>query len=189
VGLELYTVEWKPNPLLSVVNLTDAGRLRLQLGVAAEVMSDVKAVLSLAERENEYPKWISTLDSGFFATPESEDDRDDALRWLELESARYEQWLSESHGGDCTCVPATCIKCYVEMLLGISTITGLGKHEASGIGYQDFPSVTAVIEHLQRPIAPTWGTPDEWAPYMTRWKQERNNAIAWMTAYGKEHNL
>lgn len=189
VGLELYTIEWKPNPLRSIVSLTDAGRLRLQLGIAAELMSDVKASLSLAKSENDYPKWMNCLDSGFFYTPEVEDDSVDALRWLELESTRHEQWLSDIHGGDCTCVPATCLKCYAESRLGISTINGLGKHEASGIGYENYPSVAAVIEHLQRPIAPTWGTPDEWAPHMPRWQQERNNAIAWMMTYGKEHNL
>lgn len=46
----------------------------------------------------------------------------------------YDHYMSElvsSHGGDCTCLPATCSKCHAESKLGIDTTKGLGKHAGS----------------------------------------------------------
>lgn len=41
--------------------------------------------------------------------------------------------LLSSHGGDCTCFPASCSKCHAESMLGIDTIPGLGKHSGNYI--------------------------------------------------------
>ena len=46
----------------------------------------------------------------------------------------YVQELVSSHGGDCTCFPASCSKCHAEHMLGIDTTPGLGKH----MGYYVF---------------------------------------------------
>lgn len=39
--------------------------------------------------------------------------------------------LLSSHGGDCTCFPASCSKCHAENMLGVDTISGLGKHSGN----------------------------------------------------------
>lgn len=44
----------------------------------------------------------------------------------------YIKELRESHKGDCTCLPITCIKCMAESLLDISTIDDLNRY----IGYE-----------------------------------------------------
>lgn len=185
MGLDLYTIEWKPNPLLSVVRLTEVGRIRLQLARATELLTDARVSMILGKREQDCEKWWSYCTLSRIPGEEMED----TYAWLDRETAKMEEWLVSEHCGDCICEPASCGKCHAESLLGIDTIAGLGTHEANKIGTHEFSSVAAVIEHLQRPIKPTWGTPDDWAPYMSRWEQERANAIAWMTAYGKEHNL
>lgn len=36
--------------------------------------------------------------------------------------------LTSTHGGDCTCVACSCIKCHAEQLAEVDTLPGLGKH-------------------------------------------------------------
>lgn len=46
----------------------------------------------------------------------------------------YVQELLSSHGGDCTCFPASCSKCHAEHMLRIDTTPGMGKY----MGYYVF---------------------------------------------------
>ena len=57
--------------------------------------------------------------------------------------------LACSHGGDCTCVPASCSKCHAESMLGIDTIPGMGKHMGSYIfGLFGKPEVTTCAQAI-----------------------------------------
>lgn len=40
----------------------------------------------------------------------------------------FKDALSDTHGGDCTCVPCSCIKCHAEDIAEVDTLPGLGKH-------------------------------------------------------------
>ena len=64
-----------------------------------------------------------------------------------------ESELSGCHVGDCTCVACSCSKCWAEGLLGIDTIPGLGKHQASHISDEFWitptPSIHDVIAKLE----------------------------------------
>lgn len=72
-----------------------------------------------------------------------------------LKAKDYLPYLEGYHMGDCTCVPASCPKCYAESLLGVDTIEGLGKYEAGKIHdvfcpHNDFDerTIDEVLEEL-----------------------------------------
>lgn len=112
--------------------------------------------------------------------------------------------LLDVHCGDCTCVAMSCSKCRAESLVGVDTMPGLRKHEASLIGSYygwkpEHPKVSIheVIDKLevycQKPIV--WddskqkGHPEYfwnkeiYEKHTPRWTQERENALVWLKNY------
>lgn len=92
--------------------------------------------------------------------------------------------LTESHAGDCTCFPFSCMKCQVEQYLGINTTQGLGKHEGNKVynAFKLHPKFDDALAHLESkyPFVPT----EDWHhPHVERWDREAKSAIAWMKAY------
>lgn len=111
------------------------------------------------------------------------------------------------HVGDCTCVACSCSKCHAESLLGIDTMPGLGKHEASKIGgafdrydmtekkwYTYVRTLDEVVAYLENDCAnfeermksnpPDW---KGWEAHIPRWKQEGINAYNWLKKYREDH--
>ena len=106
--------------------------------------------------------------------------------------------LGSTHIGDCSCVPAFCSKCEAESLLGIDTIPGLGKYEASKI--QDYfmqdnsRSLDDVIQLLanfdgapQKPDRTDWESYGGFEYVINQWAYEAQCAINWLTEYKKRH--
>lgn len=176
--MELYTVEWMPNPLESKIILTELGRMRLRFGVAMDAITDVQACLSLAKEQQDF-KWCDKYD--FYG--------ENVDTYVEEQAVKCEQWLIEEHCGDCTCVPAPCIRCYAEARLGFSTTETLGKHEGHNVqtAFRKGRTLDEAIAYLKGPITAAWGTPKDWEAHMERWTKERNNAVEWLTKYKQEH--
>ena len=119
---------------------------------------------------------------------------------VDLELEFYVGALRSTHGGDCTCFPASCPKCRVESLMGVDTIAGLNKHSAHHI-YALFKecsgaTLSYVIERLRvyEPVQATKPEHEEaWVKlggkeqYFPRWKQEALEAYNWLVAYRNEH--
>lgn len=112
----------------------------------------------------------------------------------------YIQSLSDTHGGDCICDPCSCEKCHAESLLGVDTISGLGKHEASNISSafwrgKDQPERTLdeVIANMEKPYNPVKGpewkdfTDEQFQFHVPRWKSEHENALVWLKNYRNKH--
>jgi len=97
--------------------------------------------------------------------------------------------LDGYHVGDCTCQPCSCSKCWVEGLLGIDTIEGLGKHSAykidNAFGKKNEKTMQEALDYLKNyePKA-DW---DGYEPHIPRWKAEADAAYIWLLAYAKEH--
>ncbi len=99
------------------------------------------------------------------------------------------------HCGDCTCIPATCSKCCAEEEIGINTIAGLGKHQASKVSgiFESHPdwSVDQAIEYLADYAPVRSGEwlkfpPEAFNAHLPRWTQEAAHAAKWLRAYRDE---
>jgi hypothetical protein len=197
---------WNPNPLLSVVELDDADKKLLWHRTKIEQL-EKKIASAHFDLDAKYGEWLTSigkgrsldatvaealrsLDYAHVCGDENRSDRtfDEYVDWLTRE---YVEALSLGHGGDCTCVPCSCTKCHAEMLVGVDTIAGLGKHEASYIGGAFAPkgaparTIDEAIAHLsdyEPKDVKDWGI-----PHVARWREEARRAHEWLIAYRREH--
>lgn len=89
--------------------------------------------------------------------------------------------LKLTHIGDCTCFPASCIKCYTEDLLGINTIPSLGKYSAYEI-YNAF-FYNEAEKHYERTI-------DEALKQLqTNSTDNKEIAFNWLKQYKEDHGF
>jgi hypothetical protein len=107
--------------------------------------------------------------------------------------------LKSYHAGDCTCVPCSCSKCHAEVLLGIDTIKGLGKHSAykidNAFGKDNERTIEEALEHLAsyNPTPPTenleaWRRAGGWEQHVPRWREETKQAHDWLKTYRDTHS-
>ena len=195
--------EWNVNPLDTAVFLDDADRkylrLAIRLDAAIESISyrDLRDNAKTPEDAERHSRYIKNYDNvAFDEVPEDIDKR------VEM----FEAELQGPHVGDCICFACTCTKCWAENLLGIDTIAGLGKHEASKIDscFTDTSTTpwssktltsAEVIEELSKPVPRTknehWknASQEQWDSCIPRWEKERAKALAWYRSYIEEHNL
>lgn len=173
--MSLYHVSWAENPLVSPVRLTDAGYAQLKLGIAIDAISSQRACMSLAKQEKDWA-WLDRDDIG-----------SDIGAYIEHTARIYREALLDCHCGDCTCVPATCMKCVAEETLGMpSTTLGLGKHAGHEVmcAFRDGRTTVAeALDWLHRDVQPasSWGPPV--AAHLARWVKMRGDAIAWLVMY------
>jgi hypothetical protein len=185
-------ISWHQNPLRTTVRLTEQEKelLRLQV-VSAEFEENVGMAVFHLDAAGQ--------DKQYF-------DPEEALRQLRYVEAadvgdrEYDLYLSElesgDHMGDCTCYPASCMKCHAEHIFGINTIEGLGKHSALKI-YASFSrdeatTIHDVIERLTgyEPVrSGAWlHMPEEaFDQNVPRWKAEGERAVTWLVAYRDRH--
>lgn len=96
--------------------------------------------------------------------------------------------LKGKHDGDCVCEPMTCLKRYIEELLGIDTLAPFpGKHELNYVRYAFDDKDTTIDEALEKlrtykPNA-TW---EGWEVYAERWIGETKRAYEYLLNYKKE---
>jgi hypothetical protein len=111
-----------------------------------------------------------------------------SARVVEL-SDYYEKALLGCHGGDCTCMPCSCLKCHAESAVGIDTIPGLNKHWAYKIdaAFRHAPTCPdAIAWMLEHPPEKMCQKPWQ-RPHIERWSREHARAIEWLTAYYHQH--
>lgn len=111
--------------------------------------------------------------------------------------------LQSLHCGDCTCVPASCMKCSAEYLLGIDTMPRLGKHSARKIASAFIcdpgKSVTIdqAIEKLANYKILTYEeneayrnskiSEEQYNSYIPGWQAQADAAHVWLVEYKKRH--
>lgn len=107
----------------------------------------------------------------------------------------YVSELKSLHIGDCTCVPASCGKCYAESLLGVSTISLFGKHELYKIqeGFSRYKTIDEVIDYLKNHYNPQkssgWAkySDEVYNSYKIKWIAEAKTAAAKLELYKERH--
>lgn len=198
-------IEWQLNPFETKVFLDERDRkylrqaIRLEAALSAMSYRDLRDRAKTPEEAERYAKYIKGYDDVAF-------DEDDVSARIDKEVTMYEEELQSCHCGDCICFACTCTKCYAESLLGISTISGLGTHEASKIDACFTNTATRpwsrlertaaeVIEELSKPTPREknehWknSTQEQWDACIPRWEAERERALAWYKRYAEEHGF
>jgi len=191
---------WSPNPLATVVELDDHDRqiirLRLEINRLKESMGQAHFDLEPEMREwhNKNVKERTLEEAVTAALVHLDVERVEER--LDKDVVDYANELSAKHSGDCTCVPCSCLKCHAETLMGIDTIAGLGKHEASYIdgAFESGRTLDQALDHLKdyRPTkSKGWEkfSDEEFQAHIPRWVEEAKRAHAWLEKYRVEHSL
>lgn len=186
-------INWNQNPLRTTVDVDENDRERILLYIQNEEYTDILCDLDL---------WIKgTIRKDVPVTVEKI--AEELSEWGQICNMKTDDeqvnmhvaGLQHSHGGDCTCFPATCFKCLAEESLGIDTIRGLGKHSAHKIYmiFNENPDLTLdeAIAKLEEPaeyIKPsTWPDGVGYEHHIPRWKREREAAVKWLKQYREDH--
>lgn len=176
-------IVWNENPLKTQVHL-DAPDLKL-LKTAIKYDDAYMTLIDISnyvDKDNINLKAINKVLSEYFI-------RDDADEY-DSDLEYYIDALLDTHMGDCTCVPAGCVKCRAEDLLGINTIKGLSKYAANYIvmAFRDDRSISEALEYLKN-YEPDIGDelkkmyPDTWKELEKRWKANADKAYEWLLGY------
>ena len=101
--------------------------------------------------------------------------------------------LQGIHSGDCTCVPASCMKCRAESILGIDTLKPFpGKHELHYIdgAFSKNNSLAEALVYLrdhkvsrEKPESWSRSTQEEYESYIPRWESEQARAYEYLKNY------
>lgn len=181
---------WEENPLNSKVLLspTEIEMLRLKIKI-----SELEEYIFLTHwnlKKGDLEKAKSCSDPKYFF-PDS--DTSGITARVEELLGMYVSSLSDTHIGDCTCIPCSCTKCWAESMLGVDTIDGLHKH-ANSIIDEEFShgkTLDEVIASLEN-FDPTpkdlemWKGRD-WTAYANGWRKDAETALAWLKAYRDKH--
>ena len=190
-------INWKPNPFLTTVELDDRDKQMILLAYQNEAYSDLLCDISFDV-------------NGKFNRPkitDVEDIKERVNKWETIcnltvdspEIVQYISYINESHFGDCTCVACSCVRCWIEDMLGIDTMKGLGKHQANKVlgvfGKEGNRTIDEAIASLEQPTSyvktDAWKsfTQEQYESHIPRWENERVTAVAWLKKYKEEHNF
>ena len=186
---------WHQNPFKTKVEIDERDKERILIAYQNEEYSNILCDLNL-ELNGKYNRPALT---------DLEIIKEKVGRWDEIcdlsvdaeEIQNYISYLDTTHMGDCTCVPCSCMRCFVEDMLGINTIKGLGKHEANNVlgafGKDEKKTIDEAIASLEADkeyIKPeTWPDSVGYEIYIPRWESERKRAIEWLKKYKEEHGF
>lgn len=201
-------IVWNENPLLTQIFLDEHEKKEFWYKIKLEEMEELLSEAWFHMQQDKYPDFydlkraLSNVNPNYFC-PEWEDHTKKGQK-SELDKRvdeLFEMYIGDlehnPHCGDCTCVACSCSKCHAESLLGLDTIKGLGKHEASSINGAFRKTGTKFPERdNQRTIRQALATLSDWIPtsswdgaekHYDRWIQENFRAISWLKEYREEH--
>lgn len=182
---------WNENPMRSSVELNDDDKKLLKAKIMIEILTEFCYDIKFGsedqaslERQERTIKAIKNFDV------EQKEKRADEHYEYAIAA------LSSTHCGDCTCVAASCEKCWAEDLLGINTIEGLSQHAGRYIlgGFSNDRSIDEVLDDLKNwEAGPREGA---WMKYSQKdydklcksWKSQSDSAYKWLLNY-KETKL
>jgi len=190
-------INWHQNPFKTTIELDDRDKQMILLAYQNKEYTEILCDLNLRFKGSIKKDEPFTMD-----IIQKEVDKWGDICNLEVDSEEiqdYIKWLNTEHVGDCTCVPCSCIRCRVEDMLGINTISGLGKHSAykvqGAFGKDGNRTIDEAIEHLEKPMDRTkpeaWKnhTQEEFEKHVPRWEKEREIAASWLKRYKEEHGF
>jgi hypothetical protein len=98
---------YTPNPLSCKIELDDFDKRILRKNVYIDMLEDIiiDAKDHLEEAGGNYDKAVKILDTRF---------SDELTKELDEKVQEHLEELNGCHAGDCTCAPASCLKCWAE---------------------------------------------------------------------------
>lgn len=195
-GHNVMRIIYNKNPLLTLVELDDNDKKEFWYKIKIKEMEDLLfGAYNFIESDKYQNKVKQYLDPSYYMSEEGKSKLDERCDEL-LECFLTD--LMGAHSGDCTCVPASCIKCHAESILGINTIVGLNKYSANKIsaafGKNNEKSVDEALDSLlnYKPIISTqeqekWDKIGGYEKHLPRWQLEAKNAYDWLLKYKIEY--
>lgn len=175
-------ITYAQNPLATIIELDEVEKQLLWYRIKVERLEDRLFDAHFHLQDDKYHDVEAakrTVDPQFYCT----DEKSPVEQQVDTLLDEYLHELQQSHVGDCTCVPMSCMKCHAEGLLGIHTTKGLNKHAAHNVehAFDNVQTCEEAINWLQdTPINTDWPGSLEHLP---RWKKEREDAINWLINY------
>jgi hypothetical protein len=181
-------IEWKPNPFHTKITIDEKDKELMLLNYQNEQYTCL--FCDLADKLESNPETLTT-----------EEFKKTLSKWedicnLETNSPDIQylyEYLDDVHYGGCLCIPMTCIRCFSEDLLGVSTLTA-GKHQAYKIESAFKDSETTIdeaIEYLEK--RPEYIRPEncngDYETNIPRWESERLKAVEWLKDYKEKHGF
>lgn len=181
-------IVYTENPLAQKVILDDRDREILRLKIRIDDLEDKLTEASMYLEDNN--KWFNVERARKAANFCNTTD-DEIKKRLDKRVKECEEWLMDAHCGDCVCVPASCVKCYAEGLLGISTVEYISTSSAYRISTAFYEkdgncsTCEEAITYLKNhpPEGKDISTSD--ADYI-RWCNDHQKAIEYLEKYKKE---
>lgn len=190
-------INWNQNPFLTTVELDEKDKLLILKTHQAEEYENILCEIDL---------WIGgKIRQG--QPPTLESVGEEVSKWggicnLKTDSEEIQniiENLNYFHGGDCICIPCSCMRCYVEDMLGINTIEGLGKHSAHKVqkafgkdGNRTIDEVISILETPKEYIkGESWEkfSPEDFTKHIPRWQKERELGAKWLRNYKQQHGF
>ena len=190
-------INWNKNPLYTTIELDEHEKKELWYKIKIEIMEDHLYMAHFYLREGEYfdlEQAKKQVNADYYIA--DDDKRSELDKRCDQMLEYYLDELQYSHSGDCTCVACSCLKCHAEILLGIDTIKGLGKHSAYKIdtafgnkNEKTIDEALASLENYQVIREGSWlnHPEEEFNKHIPRWKEEARLAYNWLKQYKQEH--
>lgn len=190
-------INWNQNPFFTTIEIDDRDKEMILKSIQAEAYEDMLCDLDL---------WISgDIKTDIPVTIEMVAEK--VSGWgkicnLTVESEQIQGYIDElkyPHCGDCICVPCSCMRCHVEVMLGVNTIEGLGKHSARKVegafgkdGKRTIDEAITILETPQEHIkGASWKniSQEDFEKHIPRWEKEREAAADWLRDYKQKHGF
>lgn len=190
-------ITYNENPLHTTVELDDhekeVFKLKLKLKEYEEILFDAHFHLQEDKQWFNLAGVRKTLNPDRWCT----DDESPVDKRVNELFEHYIEELMSVHLGDCVCFAMSCSKCHAEQLLGIDTISGLGKYAANKIEsmFRAGKNIHEAVDALDSydPVYTGEGGWDKhggkaaWDQHVPRWTTEAKHAAVWLRNYRDQH--
>lgn len=191
------TITLTENPLQSKVTMTESARREFVLRFALKQMEDIAWEVKFRNDEQSSsfkPERAADAVTTFTEFEGHDVYPENSFSFWEAFGKKnhldsYIHALNEEHGGDCTAVACSCIRCWAESLAGIDTCPG-GKHMNARIAALfaapiTDPKLVAYQAERKQKSDEYWEKfkqekPQEWEAIQVRWAKERADLDEYM---------